>query len=98
MSECMIVSPRQIIHYFILVGGMLKVEITNELLSPTSSSRHKYYQYGEEYNFLQSTVETIYIVSIWAASAFISHQSEFRACVHVCSSLHESLYSAKGWI
>ena len=39
---------RQIIDYFVLVGGMLKVEITKELLSSASSSRHKYHQYLEE--------------------------------------------------
>ncbi|KAK2155888.1 hypothetical protein LSH36_228g03003 [Paralvinella palmiformis] len=48
MSKRMIVALRQIIDYFVLVGGMLKVEITKELLSSASSSRYRYHQYLEE--------------------------------------------------
>jgi len=48
LGEGMLVALRQIIDYFVLVGGMLKVEITKELLSSASSSRHKYHQYLEE--------------------------------------------------
>ncbi|KAK2145073.1 hypothetical protein LSH36_704g00028 [Paralvinella palmiformis] len=48
MSEGMSVALRQIIDYFVLVGGMLKVEITKELLSSASSSRYRYHQYLEE--------------------------------------------------
>ena len=48
MSEGMIVALRQINDYFVLVGGLLKVEITKELLSSASSSRYRYHQYLEE--------------------------------------------------
>ena len=48
MSEGMIVALRQIVDHFVLVGGMLKVEITTELLSSASSARHKYQQHLEE--------------------------------------------------
>ncbi|KAK2141469.1 hypothetical protein LSH36_1093g00032 [Paralvinella palmiformis] len=48
MSEGVIVALRQIIDYFVLVGGMLKVESTKELLYSASSSRYRYHQYLEE--------------------------------------------------
>ncbi|KAK2140319.1 hypothetical protein LSH36_1393g00020 [Paralvinella palmiformis] len=47
-KDNMIVALRQIIDYFVLVGGMLKVEITKELLSSASSSRYRYHKYLEE--------------------------------------------------
>ena len=48
MSEGVIVALRQIIDYFVLVGGMLKVDITKELLYSASSSTYRYHQYLEE--------------------------------------------------
>ena len=48
MSEGMLVALRQITDHFVLVGGMMKVEITKELLSSASSARHKYHEYLDE--------------------------------------------------
>ena len=42
MSERRLVALRQITDgHFVLVGGMLKVKITKELLSSASYARHK---------------------------------------------------------
>ena len=47
MNERMLVALRPTDH-FVPVGGMLKVEISKELLSSASSARHKYHQYIDE--------------------------------------------------
>ena len=39
MSEGMLVALRQITDHFVLVGGMLKVEIAKELLSSASKGQ-----------------------------------------------------------
>ena len=39
MNEGMLVAMRQIIEHFVLVGGMLKVEIIKELLSSASKGQ-----------------------------------------------------------